>query len=96
MSARPVLRKRANRVRKLMRQQLPAQIDLVQWLQDHGHAQTAGEARTMLKDGRVKTQGGNILGRGMENVVEGDQETVRYYAKPMIAATLRGEIVVWK
>jgi ribosome-associated protein YbcJ (S4-like RNA binding protein) len=78
MSSRPVLRKRANKVRKLMRQKLPAYIDLVQWLQDHGHADTAGAARKLIADKRVKTRGGNVLGR----------ET------PLVDAKLRREITV--
>ncbi len=96
MSSRPVLRKRANRVRKLMRRKLPAHIDLVQWLQDRRYADTAGQARKLLEEGCVKTQGGNVLGRRAINVRSDDKDVVQYQADPLVPAELRPEIVFIK
>ena len=61
MSHRPILMKRANRVRKALRQQLPAHIDLVQWLKMHGYASTTGEAEKIILARRVKSES-HVLG----------------------------------
>lgn len=55
MAKRPINEKRAARMRKAMtRKPLPGYIDLVKWLRQHGHAQTAGAARDLILDKRVK------------------------------------------
>jgi hypothetical protein len=54
--------KQARRLRKHFRRQLPAYIDLVQWLQDHRHAQTAGQAKRLMLDGKVRVAA-NAVGR---------------------------------
>jgi hypothetical protein len=56
MSHRPINTKKANRVRKLMRRQLPAYIDLVAWLKQHGYADTTGEAHKIILARRVKSE----------------------------------------
>ena len=54
MSKRPTNIKAAQKLRRLIRVTSPiGYIDLVQWLQDHGHAQTAGEARDLIQVGNV-------------------------------------------
>lgn len=54
MSHRPVTKKRVARVRKALRQRIPAKIDLVQYLKLRGYAQTTGEALRLIADDRVK------------------------------------------
>lgn len=56
MSRRPILKKRANKVRKALRGELPAYLDLVQYLKDRGHAQTTGEAEKIILAGRVRSE----------------------------------------
>jgi hypothetical protein len=56
MSSRPILKKKAARVRKALRKELPAYVDLFRWLKDRGHAQTSGDCRKLLLDGRVKSE----------------------------------------
>jgi len=97
MSHRPIRHKQAARIRKLLnRQPLPRHINLIEWLMDRGHAQTVGGARKLLTDGCVRTQGGNVLGREMAQIIEGEKVVSRYVPTPIIQATLRGEIVVIK
>lgn len=56
MSARPIRRKQANKLRKAFRKELPRFMDLVQWLKDHGYAQTTGEANRIILAKRVKSE----------------------------------------
>jgi hypothetical protein len=66
MSHRPNNAKKLARLRKeLTRAPLPAYIDLVQYLKDRGHAQTAGQAKRMLLAGKVRV-GANAVGRRAE------------------------------
>lgn len=56
MAKRPILKKQANRVRKALRSQLPAYIDLIQYLKDRGYANTTGEAEAIILAGRVRSE----------------------------------------
>jgi hypothetical protein len=56
VSHRPVLKKRANKLRKVLRAELPAYIDLVEYLKTRGHAQTTGEAEKIILAGRVRSE----------------------------------------
>lgn len=56
MAKRPLNVKRANRVRKAFRSDLPRWIDLIQWLKDHRYAQTTGEAEKIILAGRVRVE----------------------------------------
>lgn len=57
MSSRPIEHKKRKRVAKIFRRTpLPAYIDLVQWLIDHGHARTKREARDIILAKRVKAE----------------------------------------
>lgn len=97
MSKRPITEKQVRRIRKMMRQTPPAQIDLVQWLISHGHADNAGQARAIIAAGRVQSES-HPLGReeieehrGMGVPGLGSQ---RYFGNPRIPANLRDTIVV--
>lgn len=35
-------------------------LDMVRWLEDHGHADTAGQARKLLASGRVRSESHEI------------------------------------
>ena len=56
MSHRPINTKKANRVRKFMRNTPDAYIDLVAWLKMHGHADTTGAAERLILDRRVRSE----------------------------------------
>ena len=57
MAKRPPQTKKLNRLRKaLERQELPRQLDLVQWLKDHGHADTTGQAHRLILAKRVRSE----------------------------------------
>lgn len=56
MSKRPIAAKKLNRFRKAMRKELPRQLDLVQWLVDHGHADTTGAAQRLILARRVRSE----------------------------------------
>lgn len=99
MSKRPLNKKRANKLRRLIQVTNPiGYIDLVQWLQDHGHAQTAGEARDLIQVGNVMADSHPL---GMKEIYEaphndgpGRMPTLRLAGRPMVPAGLRGRIRV--
>jgi hypothetical protein len=82
MSHRPLNQKRAERIRKVLRTEIPVYMDLVQWLMDHRHAKTKREAREVLLAGRV-TVGSHIVGVTRDG---------RY--APHIPAKYRSELLV--
>lgn len=86
MSHRPREAKQIARLRKHLRTSLPAHIDLVMWLMDRGHAKTAGEARRMLADGRVKADS-HIVGRFQTS-------HGKWEASPAVPAELRSRLLV--
>lgn len=51
---RPEAKKLRRLERALRKGRLPKWIDLIQWAQDHGHAQTAGAARKLIVDDRIR------------------------------------------
>lgn len=64
MAHRPIESKRARRVtRALTRKPLPAYLDLIQWLIDHGHARSRRLAREIILAERVKANS-HTLGVG--------------------------------
>ena len=85
MAKRPLNKKAAHRVRKLLRSELPAYIDLIQWLKDRGYADTTGQAEKIILAGRVRS-GSHKLG-----MVE-ESERKRVYRR--VPAKLRGSIHV--
>lgn len=84
MSHRAIEKKQIARLRKSMRGDLPATIDLVMWLKDRGHASTSKEARQMLADGRVRA-GSHPVGRF--KVGE------KWEASPAVPSSLRSELI---
>ena len=56
MSSRPLNVKRANRVRKALRSDLPRWIYLIDYLKSYGHAQTTGEAEKIILAERVRAE----------------------------------------
>lgn len=107
MAKRPINKKRAARVRKLLRKELPAYLDLIQWLKDRRYAQTTGQAEKMILDGRVRSEShklgigkGRRIKKGVEikllrggSVEESDWEEVPMVS-PHVPARLRGTIHV--
>ena len=69
MAKRPLNKKAARRVRKLLRSELPAYIDLIQWLKDRGYAQTTGQAEKLILAGRVRSES-HKLGIGKEKRIK--------------------------
>lgn len=99
MAHRPINKKRGQKLRRLMLRQPPiAYIDLVQWLQDQGHADTAGKAREIIELGLV-TADSHTLGHkdiytaGHMDGAKG-LPTPRPTGRPMVPAGLRGRIRV--
>lgn len=65
MSQRPICSKQANRLRKAMRSDLPAFIDLVDYLKIRRLARTTGEAEKLILDGRVSSESHKLgIGEG--------------------------------
>lgn len=87
MSARNTLENKQMRrlTRALRKGRLPVHVDLVVWLQDHGYAQTAGSARELLKDGRVRADS-HPLG-----VIDIYGEKI---VMPIVPASVRDAIIV--
>lgn len=67
MAKRPIQTKQLNRLRKALRRKLPRWIDPVDWLRTRGYAGTAGEARRMILDGRLKSESHTV---GLETGVD--------------------------
>ena len=67
MSHRPILKKRANKLRKALRRTPTAYIDLIAYLKDRGYAQTSGEAEKIILDGRVRSDSHKLgIGKGTQ------------------------------
>lgn len=91
MSARNTLEaKRARRARKNFRKVLPAFLDLTDWLKDHGHAQTSGEASRLMVAGKVKADS-HTIGRVVVAGPRGKEVTI---PDPHVPADLRDRIQV--
>jgi hypothetical protein len=100
MAKRPTNLKRAHKLRRMM---LSARtpvgyIDLVQWLQDQGHANTSGQARDIIERGLVMADSHPL---GMKEIYEGGHmdgpkgmPTSRLQGRPLVPAGLRGRIRV--
>lgn len=67
MSHRPILKKKANRLRKALRTTPGGYIDLVVYLKDRRFARTTGEAEKLILDGRVRSESHKLgIGKGMK------------------------------
>jgi hypothetical protein len=93
MSRRPILKKKAARVRKALRAPLPRSFDLVQYLLDHKHAKTKRAAREMLVEGKVRSES-HILGREkMPTLVKGEVK-LEYVAQPYVPVEFKDKLTV--
>ncbi len=61
MSKRPSFKKKLRRLEKALRVTPQGRIDPIDWLKDHGHAQTTGEAIAICISGRLKS-GSHVVG----------------------------------
>lgn len=93
MSHRPILKKRARRMRKALRPGLPVNIDLVDFLITRKYAQTKGGARRLLVDGRVRSES-HILGRREVKLLEDDKVVTKFVADPVVSASYRDTLQV--
>jgi ribosome-associated protein YbcJ (S4-like RNA binding protein) len=94
MAHRPINKKKAARMRKIIsRSPLPVNIDLVEFLRSRGHAQTAGAARKMLTDGKVRSES-HVLGRTKVKILEKGEEVEKYVATPVVSAEYRDTLTV--
>jgi hypothetical protein len=67
VSARPIRRKQAHRLRKALRAEHPAYIDLIRWLKDRRYARSTGEAKKLILDGRVRSESHKLgIGKGFQ------------------------------
>lgn len=53
MSHRPIKEKQARKAAKSLRREVPASLDLIEYLVARGHAKSRNEARKLIADGRV-------------------------------------------
>lgn len=90
MAKRPSQDKKIRRLRKALRRTPPAYIDLVDWLQMHGHADTAGQARDIILAGRVKRDSHTL---GVEELTLPDSSTHKIVS-PRVLAENRKYITV--
>lgn len=96
MSARN--RKDAKKIRTLERalrkDRLPKWINLVDWLKDHGHADTAGGARKIIQEERVMVES-HILGKTILEIPGPDEKLEKKEIFwPFVAASQRSSIHV--
>ena len=90
MSHRPSSQKRIASLRKALRRTPPAYIDLIQWLKLRGHAQTTGEAKRLLTDGKVRSNS-HPVGRTRIQVTEDDHI---WLPDRFVPARLRDSLIV--
>lgn len=93
MSHRPILTKKANRLRKLMRQELAAYIDPVQWVVSRGHAKTKREARELIFDGRLRSESHKV-GFGEVDVIGLDGKPTKEKFITSVSADVRDKLTV--
>lgn len=60
--------------RSLRKGRLPRYLNLIHWLEDHGHAETAGEARKLVKEKRVRHESHPVGVTIIDREVEGQEE----------------------
>lgn len=107
MAHRPIRRKQANRLRKALRREIPAHIDLIAFLRDRGFAQTAGAARNIILAGRVRAgddtlgivtakqpKGYAVLKAAVGGELADDDFEEVPVVQPYVSAKLRGTIEV--
>lgn len=91
MSHRPIEQKKINKLRRQLQQNAgspPAFIDLVDWLQMHRHADTAGQARAIILAGRVKSESHTLGISRVPKLVANKVEMVDV-VDPLVPASLR-------
>jgi hypothetical protein len=109
MSHRPIARKRAAKMRKVIERQTPeTSIDLIQWLKDRRYARTTGEAKRLILAKRVVSES-HPLGIGKEpKLVKEDGTEIRRFENydgpvkvelvdavaPVVPASVRGTLRV--
>jgi len=94
MAKRSPIDKKLNRLRKSMRVSPPAFLDLVAWLRDHRYAQTAGAARKLILDGKVR-HGSHTIGIRYEEALDAKGEVEQVpYVYPYVPSEWRGELIV--
>lgn len=84
MSHRPINGKRAARMRKAFRKQLPAYIYLPDWLRERDHASSMADVDKLLFSGRVKSESHSLGIHKVPRVVNGEVREVEdvYYRVP--------------
>lgn len=90
MSHRPTSRKRVASLRKALRRTPDAYIDLIQWLKLRGYAQTTGEAKRLLTDGKVRSDS-HPVGRTRIQLTEEDHI---WLPDRFVPARLRDTLIV--
>lgn len=94
MSHRPINRKKANKLRKMLRGKPDRYINLVQFLKDRRYVRTSGAAEKLILDGRVQAEG-EVLGVGQVPMLDQRGEVVQKdVVFPLVAADLRSKIEV--
>lgn len=92
MASRPREAKKLRKLKKALRNTPPTSINLIEYLRVRRYAQTAGEARRLLTDGKVMV-GSHVIGR-LEVPDPNKPNAKMFVAMPLVDAKHRGEIVV--
>lgn len=92
MSKRPIQDKKLRRLKKALRPSTPSFINLIEWLRDRGYAQTAGEARKLLLDGKVKVESHTVGRVEVDNPLKKDDKIM--VIQPLTPAGNRKDIRV--
>lgn len=94
MSHRSIQKKKANRLRKALRKQLPAFIDLRHYLQLHGYAKSVGQADKLILAGKVRSDSHTLgIGKATRLNVKGEPEEFDV-VNPWVPAKLRKTLLV--
>lgn len=91
MAHRPTEQKKLRKLRKLMRQTPTRYVNLFEWLKDRGYAQTTGEARALILEGRVKSDSHTV---GIAKAYDPLFKAEVPYAEPFIRAHLKAGLRV--
>lgn len=94
MAKRPLLEKKVRRLRKALRNTPPTYIDLVQYLTDRRLAKSKKHARELMVAGKVMVDSHKVGRIQVPDLINGDENDMRWIPQPLLSSQHRGNIVV--
>lgn len=82
--------KKLRKLRKAFRRQLPRYIDIIYWLKTRGYANTSGEAKQLILDGRLRSES-HTIGIVQDPTTIDERDVVERLQPAFIKDTLRVE-----